>query len=73
MPFGMLLTQCADFYSSEQIQAAKDLFWETAVSVSPDLSARKDMRIEEYQAEGHWHSEKAKTGHGGPDQGNSGM
>ena len=44
VPFEMLVKQCVDFYSSEQIQAAKDLFWETAISLSPDISARKDMR-----------------------------
>ena len=38
VPFEVVAKQCLRFYSSEQIQEAKDLFWKTTVTISEDLS-----------------------------------
>ena len=43
-PFEVIVKQCMDFYSGDQIQAGKDLLWDTAIAASPTLSARKEMR-----------------------------
>ena len=42
MPFEVLVKTCAEFYSSDKIQEAKDLLWETVITVSH--GDRRDLR-----------------------------
>ena len=42
LPFEVLVKTCTDFYSSDKIQEAKDLLWETVMSVSH--GDRRDLR-----------------------------
>ena len=43
MPFEAIVKLCTDFYSAEEIHAAKDVLWELVISVS--FTGRKDLRL----------------------------